>query len=81
MSIEEKNKIIAEDTITEINDWFAKRKAQLEGQIKFLSGQMENYLMIQDLKSLSLPSGKISLRNMPDKIEIIDRRPKEETNY
>ena len=68
----EKNKKIAEDTIKEITDWFDKRRNQLEKQIKFLSDQMQNYLIIQDLKSLSLPSGKIGFRNQVDKIEIIN---------
>ena len=68
----EKNRRVAEETIKEITDWFEKKKSQLEGQIRFLCDQMQNYLTIQDLKSLSLPSGKIGFRNQQDKIEITD---------
>ena len=68
----DKHQKVAEKTIKEVSDWFSKKKSQLEGQIRFLCDQMQNYLSIQDLKSLSLPSGKISLRAQKDKVEIID---------
>ena len=67
----QKDKKVAEDTIKEINDWFEKKRNQLEKQIEWLGNQMQNYLVIQDLKSLSLPSGKIGFRNQQDKIEIV----------
>ena len=68
----DKHQRVAEDTIKEVSEWFDKKRNQLEKQIKFLCDQMQNYLSIQDLKSLSLPSGKIGFRNQQDKIEIID---------
>lgn len=68
----QKHENVADETIKEITDWFEKKKSQLEGQIRFLCDQMQNYLTIQDLKSLSLPSGKIGFRNQQEKIQIID---------
>ena len=46
----EKNKKVAEDTIKEINDWFEKKRNQLEKQIEWLSNKMQNYLIIQNQK-------------------------------
>ena len=68
----DKHQRVAEAMINEVSSWFDKKKSQLEGQIRFLCDQMQNYLVIQDLKSLSLPSGKIGFRNQQDKIEILD---------
>ena len=68
----QKNKKVAEDTIKEINDWFEKKRNQLEKQIEWLGNQMKNYLIIQNQKSLSLTSGKIGFRNQQDKIVIVD---------
>ena len=68
----DKHQRVAENTIKEVSDWFEKKKSQLDNQIRFLCDQMQNYLTIQDLKSLSLPSGKIGFRNQQDKIEIIN---------
>jgi hypothetical protein len=34
---------------------------------------MKNYLIIQNQKSLSLPSGKIGFRSQQDKVEIVDK--------
>jgi len=67
-----KHQRVMEETISEVSGWFDKKKTQLEGQIRFLCDQMQNYLSIQDLKSLSLPSGKIGFRNQQNKIEIVD---------
>lgn len=68
----EKHSKVAEETIKEVNDWFEQKKDQLKKQIEFLSNQMQNYLRVQDRKSLALPSGKIGFRIQQDKIEVAD---------
>src|SRR5690606_13569022 len=68
----EKYSKVAEETIKEVNDWFDKKKSQLNGQIDYMCGQMKSYLKTHDRKSLTLPSGTIGIRKQQDKVEIVD---------
>lgn len=65
-------KATAEKLIQDIEAWTEKKIGQHQGQIEFLSKQMENYLRQQNQKSLPLPSGTIGLRKQQDKITITD---------
>ena len=67
-----KVKAIAEKLIQDIETWTDKKIGQHQGQIEFLSKQMENYLRQKEIKSLPLPSGTIGLRKQQPKILIID---------
>jgi len=67
-----KVKATAEKLIQDIEAWTDKKISQHQGQIEFLSKQMENYLRQQQLKSLPLPSGTVGLRKQQPKILIID---------
>ena len=58
--------------IEEIESWEQKKINQKLSQIEFLSGNMEKYLKVRDLKSMSLPNGSIGLRKLQPKIEITD---------
>ena len=68
----QKHSQVAKDTIKDIETWYEKKRNQLLGQINFLTNQMENYLRGNNLKSLSLPSGRIGFRKQQDKVEIVN---------
>lgn len=67
-----KVKATAEKLIRDIEVWTDKKISQHQGQIDFLSKQMENYLRQKVIKSLPLPSGTIGLRKQQPKITIVD---------
>jgi len=65
-------KALAEESINRTQSWFDKKANTISSAIEFLSGQMRNYLKQNQLKTLSLPNGKIGIRKQPDTIEITD---------
>jgi len=67
-----KVKLIAEESITRAQSWLDKKENIITAGIEYLTGQMRNYLRLNNLKSLSLPNGNIGFRKQPDTIEIID---------
>lgn len=67
-----KVKATAEKLILDIETWTDKKINQHQGQIDFLSKQMENYLRQKEIKSLPLCSGTIGLRKQQPKITIVD---------
>jgi len=67
-----KVKVTSEKLIQDIEAWTDKKISQHQGQIDFLSKQMENYLRQNNQKSMGLPAGTIGLRKQQDKIQITD---------
>jgi len=63
-----KCKALAEESINRAQNWFDKKANTISSAIEFLSGQMRNYLKQNQLKSLSLPNGKIGFRKQPDAV-------------
>ena len=67
-----KVKATTEKLIHDIEAWTERKVQQHQGQIDFLSKQMENYLKQSNQKSLALPPGTIGLRKLQDKVQITD---------
>lgn len=67
-----RSQALAEESINRTQNWFEKKANTISSAIEFLSGQMRNYLKQNQLKTLSLPNGKIGFRKQPDAIEITD---------
>lgn len=67
-----KCKAIADHSISMADNWYSKKESTITSAIEFLTRQMQNYLRQNNLKSLSLPNGKIGYRKQVDLIEISD---------
>jgi len=63
---------IATDSIRSTSDWLNEKETQIQNAIDWLTGQMKNYLITKDIKSLSLPNGTIGMRKQPEAIEVVD---------
>jgi hypothetical protein len=63
---------IAKDSIRSTSDWLNEKETQIQNAIDWLTGQMKNYLITKDIKSLSLPNGTIGMRKQPEAIEVVD---------
>ncbi len=68
----ERCQAIAAESKAKTENWLETKKQSIQSTIDYLTGQMKNYLISQDLKSLSLPMGMIGFRKQPDIIEITD---------
>ena len=55
-----------------IKNWALERNSMLSSRIEWLSRKLELYLREEDLKTLDLPNGIISIRKQPEKISVID---------
>ncbi len=65
-------KAFAEESINRTTRWLESKDKSITSAIDFLSNQIKFYLKSSNLKSLSLPNGKIGFRKNPSTLEIID---------
>lgn len=58
--------------INQTERWLERKESQITNQVNYLLNQMQNYLQINNQKSLSLPTGIVGFRKQPSKLEIKD---------
>lgn len=68
----ETNFSIAEKEKELIDSWAMSRNTKLQERIDFLAKKLEAFIRSQDVKTIDMPHGKISIRKRPDKVEVVD---------
>lgn len=66
-----------QDKIDQAQKWLDDETAKIQSQVVFLSGPLEEFMRAINasnpkIKSLNLPTGKLKLRKLPDKVIVAD---------
>ena len=67
-------KELADAEITRIIEWAEKQTKQHENSVEYLQGVLRPWFEEQGEKSISLPSGRIRFRKLPDKFKWKDEQ-------